>query len=390
MLDFSYCNPTRLVFGRTAEAKIGGLVAAQTGVGGKVLVVYGGGSAKRSGLLGLVTASLTEAGLEVFEKGGVQPNPRLSFVKETAEAFRGEAPAAVIAVGGGSVIDTAKAIALMLADDPKADVWDFFTGKRVAEKALPIYAVLTIPAAGSEQSIRCVITHGETKTGVGAECIRPKAAFINPERFATLPRTQIGAGLVDMCSHIMERYFSATENTQYVDGQAEAAMRTIIETAPKVYEDPSCYDAWCQAGLAGSFAHNGYFGMGREEDWACHAIEHAISGWRESITHGAGLSVVIPAWMRYVAALRPARFEAFAVNVMDIAPQETAEKTIALGIAKFRTWTASIGLPQTLEELGAKDCPTEEIARRCCGAGTVGKLLPLAAADVAAILESAR
>lgn len=390
MLDFSYCNPTRLVFGRGSEAQIGSLVAQQVGVDNKVLVVYGGGSAKRSGLLDGVTASLRAAGLDVFEKGGVQPNPRLSFIKTTAEEHRSEAPAAVIAVGGGSVIDTAKGIALMLADDPKEDVWDFFTGARKATKALPVYAVLTIPAAGSEQSIRAVITHGETKTGVGTECIRPKAAFINPERFATLPRTQIGAGLVDMCSHIMERYFSATEHTDYVDGQAEAAMRTIIETAPKVYADPSDYDAWCQAALAGSFAHNGYFGMGREEDWACHAIEHAISGWRESITHGAGLAVVIPAWMRYVSALRPVRFEAFAVKVMGVAPQDTTERTIALGIAKFSTWAASLGMPLTLEDLGAKDCPVEELAKRCCGEGTVGKILPLAAADVAAILESAR
>lgn len=390
MLNFSYCNPTRLVFGRSAEKEVGSVVASEAGADAKVLIIYGGGSAKRSGVLDAVTASLGAAGLTVYEKGGVQPNPRLSFVKETADAFRSEGLAAIIAVGGGSVIDTAKTLALALADEPDADVWDFFTGRRQPQKALSVYAVLTIPAAGSEQSIRAVITHGEIKTGVGAACIRPRAAFINPERFATLPRTQIGAGLVDMCSHIMERYFSATAHTEYVDGQAEAAMRTIIATGPKVYADPSDYDSWCQAALAGSFAHNGYFGMGREEDWACHAIEHALSGWRETITHGAGLAVVIPAWMRWVSKTKPERFEAFALRVMGVPAQETQERTISLGIAKFAGWAESLGLPTTLGALGADDCPVEELARRCCGEGTVGKLLALSAADVAAILEDAR
>lgn len=390
MLNFTYCNPIRLVFGRGAEKETGSVVAAEVGAGAKVLVIYGGGSAKRTGLLDVVTESLTAAGLTVYEKGGVQPNPRLSFVKETAEAFRSEAPAAVIAVGGGSVIDTAKTVALALADEPDADVWDFFIGRRCAAKALPVYAVLSIPAAGSEQSIRAVITHGEVKTGVGAACIRPRAAFINPERFATLPPAHIAAGLIDMCSHIMERYFSATEHTEYVDGQAEAAMRTIIGTAPKVCADPSDYDAWCQAALAGSFAHNGYFGMGREEDWACHAIEHALSGWRETIIHGEGLAVVIPAWMRWVSKSRPARFEAFALRVMGVPAQDTQERTIALGIVKFTAWAESLGLPTTLEALGAADCPAKELAQRCCGEATVGKLLPLAADDVEAILEDAR
>lgn len=387
MQNFSYYNPTRLVFGRGVETQVGSVVSEIAGPEAKVLVIYGGGSAKRSGLLDAVHASLEAAGIVVLEKGGVQPNPRMCFVRETVDWVRDQGVRAIIAVGGGSVIDTAKAVAVGV--EYEGDCWDFFEGKAKVEKALPVFAVLTIPAAGSEQSTRCVITHHGTKTGIGTELIRPRAAFINPERFATLPAWQIGAGLVDMCSHIMERYFSKTDATEYVDGQCEAALRTIMASGLKVYNDPSDYDAWCQVGLAGSFAHNGYFGLGREEDWACHAIEHEISGWREEITHGAGLAVVIPAWMHYVSGFEPARFVQFAVNVMGVEPREDDAETIRLGIAKFAAWAQSVGMPGTLAELGAEDCPIEALARHCCRAGTVGHLKPLDVDDVAAILTGA-
>ncbi len=388
MLSFSYCNPTRLIFGRDAEKQVGAVVESQIGPEAKVLVIYGGGSAKRTGLLDVVRGSLHEHGIMVLEKGGVQPNPRLSFVREIVDWVQDQGVRAIVAVGGGSVIDTAKAVALGLCYE--GDCWDFFEGKAKPRKALPVYAVLTIPAAGSEQSIRAVITHHETKTGVGNELIRPRAAFINPERFATLPKWQIGAGVVDMCSHIMERYFSRTESTDYVDGQCEAAMRTIVAFGPKVIGNPRDFDAWCQVGLAGSYAHNGYFGLGREEDWACHAIEHELSGWRETITHGAGLAVVIPAWMRHVAKTEPRRCLTFATNVMGVAPQESDEATIEAGIRAFADWAASLGMPRNLAELNAADCPVEELARHCCRAGAVGHYKALDAGDVREILESAR
>ena len=310
MLNFSYCNPTRLVFGRDAELKVGETALGILGRPAKVLVLFGGGSARRTGILDAVEKSLEESGFCVIEMGGVQPNPRMGFVRETIDWVRDQGVKAVVAVGGGSVIDTAKAVAAGL--EYEGDCWDFFEGRATVEKALPVFAVLTIPAAGSEQSIRAVITHHGTKAGIGSEAIRPKAAFINPARFSTLPAMQIGAGVTDMLSHILERYFTNTTATDYTDHQAEAAMRTIIAFGPKVLSDPSDYDAWCQIGLAGTFAHSGCFGLGREEDWACHAIEHEISGWNEHIVHGCGLAVVIPSWAPWTARLKRSRATAAA------------------------------------------------------------------------------
>lgn len=388
MLNFSYCNPTRLVFGRDAELKIGETALGILGRPAKVLVLFGGGSARRTGILDAVEKSLEDTGFCVIEKGGVQPNPRMGFVRETIDWVRDQGVKAVVAVGGGSVIDTAKAVAAGL--EYEGDCWDFFEGRATVEKALPVFAVLTIPAAGSEQSIRAVITHHGTKAGIGSEAIRPKAAFINPARFSTLPPMQIGAGVTDMLSHILERYFTNTTATDYTDHQAEAAMRTIIAFGPKVLADPNNYDAWCQIGLAGTFAHSGYFGLGREEDWACHAIEHEISGWNENIVHGCGLAVVIPSWMRYVAHFAPKRFVDFAVRVMEVEPQADDAATIALGIAKFTGWLQTLGMPTTMAALGAAECPIEALARHCCRKGTVGHLKALAADDVEAILTGAQ
>ena len=387
MLNFSYANPTRLVFGRSAEREVGRVMTSILGRPGKVLMLFGGGSARRTGVLDAVEESLKEAGFAVIEMGGVQPNPRMGFVRDTIDWVRDQGVRAVVAVGGGSVIDTAKAVAAGL--EYEGDAWDFFEGRAQVEKALPVFAVLTIPAAGSEQSIRSVITHHGTKTGIGSEHIRPKAAFINPERFATLPAMQISAGVCDMLSHICERYFSNTIATHYVDGQAEAALRTIIEFGPKVLADPKDYDAWCQIGLAGTFAHNGIFGLGREEDWACHAIEHEISGWNENITHGCGLAVVMPAWMKRVCSVNPKRFAEFARRVMNVGHDVDDAAAAELGIEAFKTWLEAMKLPLTLKALGAEDCPVEALAHHCCRKGPVGHLKALEAADVEAILRSA-
>lgn len=387
MDNFTYYNPTRLVFGRGAEKQAGELAKNAMGRCGKALVIYGGGSARRSGLLGTVIDSLHEAGLTVLEKGGVQPNPDMSFVRETIDWTRDQCVGIIVAVGGGSVIDTAKAVAAGLEYD--GDCWDFFDGHAKIEKALPVIAVLTIPAAGSEQSIRCVISHHGTKAGVGSPLLRPVAAIINPERFSTLPKIQIGAGVVDMMSHIMERYFSDTEETGYVDAQAEAALRTAIKYGPKVYADPSDYDSWCQVAMVATFAHNGYFGLGRVEDWACHAIEHEISGWNDAIVHGMGLAVVIPAWMSYVSAKKPRRFVQFAVNVLGITPQASDRETIELGIAKLCGFYTMLGMPISLKELGASDLPVESLAKHCVRNGRVGHLLELDKEDIVAILTHA-
>lgn len=387
MLNFSYANPTRLIFGRGAELEVGRAVTSRLGRPGKVLVLFGGGSARRSGILDLVEKELEAAGCCVIEMGGVQPNPRMSFVRDTIDWVRDQGVRAVIAVGGGSVIDTAKAVAAGL--EYEGDCWDFFEGRATIERALPVFAVLTIPAAGSEQSIRCVITHHGDKRGIGTEHIRPAACFINPERFATLPAMQIGAGVCDMLSHICERYFSNTTATAYVDGQAEAAMRTIVEFGPKVLADPKDYDAWCQIAMAGTFAHNGVFGLGREEDWACHAIEHEISGWNDAITHGCGLAVVMPAWMAFVAAENPARVAEFGRRVLGVGLDADDAEAARLAVAAFRDWLRAMRLPLTMAELGAVDCPVDALARHCCRKGPVGRYRALDAADVEAILRSA-
>lgn len=387
MLNFSYANPTRLVFGRGAELETGRVMTAVLGRPGKVLVLFGGGSARRSGILDAVEKSLEDAGFAVIEMGGVQPNPRMGFVRDTIDWVRDQGIRAVVGVGGGSVIDTAKAVAAGL--EYEGDCWDFFDGRAQIRSALPVFAVLTIPAAGSEQSARCVITHHGEKTGIGTDLIRPAAAFINPERFSTLPSLHVSAGICDMLSHIMERYFSNTLATEFVDAQAEAAMRTIIEQGPKVLADPGSYDAWCQIGLAGTFAHSGFFGLGREEDWACHAIEHEISGWNESIIHGCGLSAVTLAWMRFVHAANPKRFADFARRVMGTGLDANDAAAAELGIAAFSAWLEKMRLPLTLAELGAARCPTAALARHCCRKGPVGHLKQLEAADVEAILRLA-
>lgn len=387
MLNFTYANPTRLVFGRGAQTLTGETVRSALGRTGKVLVLYGLGSAKRTGVLDRVEASLEAAGMRVIEMGGVQPNPRMSFVRETTDWIRDQGIKAIVAVGGGSVIDTAKAVAAAL--EYEGDGWDFFDGRAVPQKALPVFAVLTIPAAGSEQSTRCVITHHGAKIGMGADCLRPKAAVIDPQCFATLPANQISAGVMDMAAHILERYFSSTPATDFVDAQAEAALRTIFKFGPIVHAHPDDYDAWCQIALAGTFAHNGFYGLGRQEDWACHALEHEISGWNDAVVHGEGLAVVVPAWMKFAAKRAPKRLADFAVRVMGVEALESNEETADLGIEALLKWIRSMHLPTTLKELGAQDCPIDSLAHHCCRKGPVGRYVSLNEADAAAILRSA-
>ena len=385
MLDFTYCNPTKLMFGRSMEARIGEEVVALPGSPKKALIVYGGGSVVRSGLLDLVRNSLEQAGLSVVAKGGVRPNPTVEFVREVIAFARAEGVDCLVAVGGGSCIDTAKAAAVGIPYE--GDVWDFYCGKAQVTRALPVAAVLTIPAAGSEQSIRSVISNGDVKTGIGSPLIRPRIAIINPERFFTIPEKFAAAGLFDMMSHILERYFTNTRNVEYTSGQAEAALRTIMRAARAIVRNPQDYDAWSAAGLAGSFAHNGYFGLGHVEDWACHGIEHALSGWRSEIIHGAGLAVVTPAWMRYVWKENPERFvrfgrEVFRVEVAD--PADAVEETVGRLVAFLK----DIHLPTTLSELTDEPVPIDEIARLATRA-PLGNFKRLAAEDVVAILNLA-
>ena len=343
MLDFSFYSPTEFVFGRNTEAKTGEL--AQKHGATKVMILYGGGSAVRSGLIARVQASLKEAGIDYVEISGIQPNPTEGKVREGIRLVREQKVDFLLAVGGGSVIDTAKAIAV--AVDYDGDFWDFYIGKAKITKAMPVGVVLTIPAAGSEGSGNSVITNTETGQKLGIKepmLLRPKFAVMNPELTMTLPAWHTASGICDMIVHILERYFSNTENVEISDRLCEGVITAIINEARKVMKNPQDYDARANIMWSGTIAHNGTCGIGREEDWAGHQIEHEISAMYD-VTHGAGLAVVTPAYMLFMADHHPARIQQF------------AERVFGVGDAKEGIWCFKqflhddLGLPVTLQEL---------------------------------------
>lgn len=382
---FTYRNPTELMFGRGAQMKAP--KAFVDGYGAKkALLVYGRGSAVKSGLIDAVKAASSEAGLTLVEKGGVQPNPTIEFVREALELARSEGIDSVLAVGGGSVIDTAKTVAAAFSYE--GDPWDFFSGKAQVSQVLPLAAILTIPAAGSEQSKRAVITNGDKKLGMGNDCLRPKLAAINPELFFTLPANQAAAGIFDMMSHIMERYFTKTPDVEFTSTEAEGALRVIMENALKIKENPKSYAAWAEVALAGTFAHCGFFGLGHEEDWACHGMEHALSGWVDTITHGAGLAILTPAWMRYVWSEDPERFVRFAERVMGVTPMATDEATIELGIAKLFAFIQQMGLPTAIHEVTSEKPDFDHLADLSFGKGHLGGFKKLTHEDAVNIFQS--
>ncbi|MCI5991380.1 MAG: iron-containing alcohol dehydrogenase [Sutterella sp.] len=382
---FTYRNPTELMFGRGAQMKAP--KAFVDGYGAKkALLVYGRGSAVKSGLIDAVKAASSEAGLTLVEKGGVQPNPTIEFVREALELARSEGIDSVLAVGGGSVIDTAKTVAAAFSYE--GDPWDFFSGKAQVSQVLPLAAILTIPAAGSEQSKRAVITNGDKKLGMGNDCLRPKLAAINPELFFTLPANQAAAGIFDMMSHIMERYFTKTPDVEFTSTEAEGALRVIMENALKIKENPKSYAAWAEVALAGTFAHCGFFGLGHEEDWACHGMEHALSGWVDTITHGAGLAILTPAWMRYVWSEDPERFVRFAERVMGVTPMATDEATIKLGIAKLFAFIQQMGLPTAIHEVTSEKPDFDHLADLSFGKGHLGGFKKLTHEDAVNIFQS--
>ena len=378
MLNFNYCNPTRILFGRDEHKKLGEALKKENI--GKVLIVYGGGSALKNGTVSAVQSSLEEVGIEYFTIGGVCANPTLDFAAKVKKIAVDSQVDALLAIGGGSVIDTCKVAAAWTKYD--GDAWDFFTKGVAITDAIPVACVLTIPAAGSEQSIRMVINHNGLKLGTASEKIRPLISVVNPELFFTLPENQIAAGVVDMISHIFERYFTNTEHVEFVSGQAEAAIRTAMEMGPKLLENHSDYDAWCQVAMVGSWAHNGYYGLGQVEDWACHAMEHELSAFDPAITHGAGLAVITPAWLRYVAEVNPARMQRFAKKVMGV---ETLEE----GIAKLQAFYAAMKMPTKLSDFGLTQETLEACAASACArTGTIGQFKKLTSEDVLAIYKS--
>ena len=351
---FVFYSPTLFAFGDGEEKNTGALVRRFGG--SRVLLVYGGGSVKRNGAYDAVTASLKEAGIPYSELSGIQANPRSGKVYEGIEICRREGVDFLLAVGGGSVIDTAKAIAFGVPYD--GDFWDFFTGKAKIETTLPVGTVLTISAAGSEGSDSCVITleEGNLKWGCPkTDVIRPKFSVLNPRYTCSLPAYQTASGAADMIAHICERYFTNTPDVNLTDRLCHALLKTILEAAPKAIADPNDYAARADLMWAGMLAHNNSCGIGRVQDWASHQIEHELSAFYDC-AHGAGLAVVMPAWMEFVMDHDVMRFSKFAVEVfgceMDFAHPENTAKA---GIARLRDFFRSLGLPVTLAEVGAKE-----------------------------------
>ena len=372
MKDFNFYAPTRVVFGKSAETKIGELVKACDGH--KILVHYGGGSAERSGLLGVVRSQLADAGLEFVELGGVVPNPLLSKVYDGIDLCRKEGVDFILAVGGGSVIDSAKAIGYGVNYD--GDVWDFWAGKATPQSCLPVGVVLTIPAAGSEMSSSCVITKDEglIKRGINSDLCRCKFAVMNPERTFTLPPYQTAAGVTDIMMHTMERYFSKYEDMTLTDAISEALLRTVRDSALVVMQHPEDYRNRAQIMWAGSLAHNDLTECGTEKDFATHRLEHELSALF-GVTHGAGLAALWPSWARYVKDRHLSRFVQFAVNVMGVEndfahPGETAEK----GIRALEDFYRKIGMPTNIHELLGREITSDEIkvmVDKCSRGGTI-------------------
>lgn len=370
--DFNFYAPTRIVFGKSSEEKITELVIANNGK--KILLHYGGGSAERSGLLNVVRKQLRDAGLNFVELGGVVPNPLLSKVQEGIELCRKEQVDFILAVGGGSVIDSSKAIGYGV--NYAGDVWDFWDGKAVPQECLPIGVVLTIPAAGSEMSSSCVITKDEglNKRGFNCDLCRCKFAVMNPERTYTLPAYQTAAGATDIMMHTMERYFSKYEDMTLTDAISEALLRTVKDAVLVVLEHPEDYRNRAQIMWASSLAHNDLTELGLDKDFATHKMEHELSALF-GVTHGAGLAAIWPSWARYVKDKHLSRFVRFAVNVMGIEndfahPDETAEK----GIRAVEEFYHKIGMPINIHELLGREITTDEIeemVKKCSRGGTL-------------------
>lgn len=390
MKDFNYCAPTRVIFGKNTELEVGKTLKNAGAT--RVLMQYGGGSIKKSGLYDRVVKAIRDEGIELFELGGVQPNPHLSLVRKAIEIVREQKIDYLLAVGGGSAIDSTKATAVGAVYD--GDVWDFYCGKAVPKKAMPVGVVLTIPAAGSEGSNSSVITNedGWIKRGLGCDLTRPAFAIYNPELTYSLPAYQTAAGATDIMAHIMERYFTNEPDVDMTDRLCESVLKTIIRQAPVAVKEPDNYVARAEMMWASTVAHNDFLSCFRVGDWSSHQLSHELSGMYDA-THGAALAVAFPAWMTYVYKHDVQRFCRFAVEVMGVEmdffhPEETALK----GIAALRAFFKSIGMPTTFSELGVPEDKLDVLADKVKrGAdGTTGQFVKLTRDDCLKIYQLMR
>lgn len=392
MENFQYYTPTKIIFGRGAEEQTGQLAAEQGCK--KVLVHYGGGSVVRSGLLERIYRSLDAAGISYVSLGGVVPNPRLSLVYEGIRLARKEQVDFILAVGGGSVIDSAKAIGYGVANE--GDVWDFYEKRRTAKACLPIGVVLTIAAAGSEMSDSSVITkeEGWLKRGYSSNYARARFAVMNPELTMTLPKYQTASGCVDIMMHTMERYFNHSENMEMTDGISEHLLRTVMKNAKILMNEPDNYQARAEVMWAGSLSHNGLTGCGTGGgDWASHQLEHELGGMFD-VAHGAGLAAVWGSWARYVMDAEPERFAKFAVNVMGVEPEAEKLKTAQKGIEAMEDFYRALDMPVCIGDMGIEltEEQMRELAEKCShfGKRTIGCIKKLDQEDMYQIYKEAR
>jgi alcohol dehydrogenase YqhD (iron-dependent ADH family) len=360
MNNFRFCSPTEFIFGKNTVDKVGQLVKTHGGT--KILVHYGGQSAVKSGLLAQVENSLKNAFIEYVKLGGVQPNPVDTMVYEGIKLCRNENVDFILALGGGSVIDSAKAIAAGVLYG--GDFWNFYDQTVTINKALPVATILTIAAAGSEGSMNSVITKSKEglKRGVASPFLRPVFSILDPTLTFTLPANQTAYGIADMMAHVMERYFTHTPNVELTDRLCEAILVSIIKDAPVVICEPENYDARANLMWAGMLAHNGICGVGREEDWASHGLEHELSALY-NVAHGAGLAVIFPAWMQYVYTSGIDRFVQFATRVWNIEFTGDKKETALKGIQALKDFFSSLGLPVNFEQLGAKASDIEKLIK---------------------------
>ena len=392
MENFQYYTPTKIIFGRGAEVQTGQLAAEQGCK--KVLVHYGGGSVVRSGLLERIYRSLDAVGISYVSLGGVVPNPRLSLVYEGIRLARKEQVDFILAVGGGSVIDSAKAIGYGVANE--GDVWDFYEKRRTAKACLPIGVVLTIAAAGSEMSDSSVITkeEGWLKRGYSSNYARARFAVMNPELTMTLPKYQTASGCVDIMMHTMERYFNHSENMEMTDGISEHLLRTVMKNAKILMNEPDNYQARAEVMWAGSLSHNGLTGCGTGGgDWASHQLEHELGGMFD-VAHGAGLAAVWGSWARYVMDAAPERFAKFAVNVMGVEPEAEKLKTAQKGIEAMEDFYHALDMPVCIGDMGIEltEEQMRELAEKCShfGKRTIGCIKKLDQEDMYQIYKEAR
>ena len=387
MQDFEYCNKTKIIFGKNTENQTGSETAQYAK---KILLHHSGKSSVKSGLIDRVKASLKNAGIEWVELTGVMPNPRLSLVREGINIVKKEGLEFILAVGGGSVIDSAKAIGVGAVND--GDVWDFFERKRTTDKALPVGTVVTIPAAGSESSISSVITNeeGPWKRGINYQCIRPVFSIMNPELTYTLPPYQTACGITDMMAHIMERYFTKVPHVELTDELCEGALRTIIRNARKIFSGgEKDYDARSEIMWAGTIAHNGLLDTGRIGDWASHALDHELSALFE-IAHGAGLAIIFPAWLRYNIKEDTPRLARFAAKVWGVDGAFYDYEQAALeGVLRMENFFKSIGMPIRFADANIDPVKIPEMAKRAVHFGAIGNYRKLEEKDAVAIYRLA-